>query len=128
MIIHHKAKLTLIFFSILAFYCNGNCGQVDRLYRLSALFHSKWDELHENQTYIHITYNRTLSSIQSFYSPIGKILIRRFYDRTIHLESMYQEHSTKYPWSDIGAGMLLNEKGIANISQLCRFFLPLENR
>jgi hypothetical protein len=56
LIIQHKAKLTLVFFSILAFYCNGNCGQVDRLYRLSALsalFYSKRDEHHENQAYIY---------------------------------------------------------------------------
>lgn len=38
-----EADLGLV--SILAFYCNGNKEQIDRLFRQSALFRSKWDEI-----------------------------------------------------------------------------------
>lgn len=100
-----EADLGLI--SILAFYCNGNREQVDRLYRQSALVRSKWDELHGNKTYGEMTIDTALSGMKNFYSPIVPSLASEDFDDEMDcLMTLNPEDSTKYPWTDIGAGML----------------------
>ncbi|WP_317317192.1 phage/plasmid primase, P4 family [Amedibacillus dolichus] len=100
-----EADLALV--SILAFYCNGNRKQVDRLYRQSALARSKWDETHGSKTYGEMTIDAALSNMKSFYSPIVPPLASDdFNDSLSHLENMNPEDTHKYPWTDIGSGML----------------------
>lgn len=100
-----EADLALV--SILAFYCNGNRKQVDRLYRQSALARFKWDEVHGNKTYGEMTIDTALSGMKNFYSPIVPPLASEdFNDRLSHLENMNPENTQKYPWTDIGSGML----------------------
>lgn len=100
-----EADLGLI--SILAFYCNGNREQVDRLYRQSALARSKWDEVHGNKTYGEMTIDTALSGMKNFYSPIVPSPASEDFDDEMDcLMTLHPENSTKYPWTDIGAGML----------------------
>lgn len=103
-----NSEADLGFISILAFYCNGNREQVDRLYRQSALARSKWDEIHGNKTYGEMTIDAALSGMKNFYSPIIPAPTSEdFNDETVRFVALHPEDSTKYPWTDIGAGMLV---------------------
>ena len=102
---HSESDLALI--SILAFYCNGNKEQIDRLYRRSNLFRTKWDEFRGNKTYGEITIDTALSGIKEFYSPIVKTNpAEDFNDDFDKLSNLNPIDVAKYPWTDIGAGML----------------------
>lgn len=102
---HSESDLALI--SILAFYCNGNKEQIDRLYRRSNLFRTKWDEFRGNKTYGEITIDTALSGIKEFYSPIVKTnQTEDFNDDFDKLSNLNPIDVAKYPWTDIGAGML----------------------
>lgn len=102
---HSESNLALI--SILAFYCNGNKEQIDRLYRRSNLFRTKWDEFRGNKTYGEITIDTALSGIKEFYSPIVKTNpTEDFNDDFDKLSNLNPIDVAKYPWTDIGAGML----------------------
>ena len=102
---HSESDLALI--SILAFYCNGNKEQIDRLYRRSNLFRTKWDEFRGNKTYGEITIDTALSGIKEFYSPIVKTNpTEDFNDDFDKLSNLNPIDVAKYPWTDIGAGML----------------------
>ncbi len=98
-----QSEADLALTSILAFYCNGNKEQIDRLYRKSKLFRFKWDELHGNRTYGDLTINKVLSGIISYYSPVPQTTINEDFNDELSLESI---NFSKYPWTDIGAGML----------------------
>ena len=102
-----NSEADLDFISILAFYYNGNREQVDRLYRQSALARGKWDEIHGNKTYGEMTIDAALSGMKNFYSPIVPAPASEdFDDEMARLVELHPEDSTKYPWTDIGAGML----------------------
>lgn len=96
-----EADLALI--SVLAFYCNGDKKQIDRLYRKSKLFLHKWDELHGNATYGNLTINKALSGITSYYSPVSQTTIDKDFDSDLSLEII---DFSKCSWTDIGSGML----------------------
>ena len=102
---HSESDLALI--SILAFYCNGNKEQIDRLYRKSSLFRAKWDEYRGTKTYGEITIDTALNEMKEFYSPIIKTSpMEDFDDDFEKLSSLNPIDVSKYPWTDIGAGML----------------------
>ncbi len=89
--------------SILAFWCNGDTEQVDRLFRTSALMREKWDEHRGADTYGNITIAKVVSKMTDFYKPIIKPSATEDFgvDRLKELDPM---DSAKYPWNDIGAG------------------------
>lgn len=102
-----NSEADLGFISILAFYCNGNREQVGRLYRQSAHARSKWDEVHGKKIYGDMTIDAALSGMTTFYSPIVSAPASEdFDDEMARLVSLHPEDSTKYLWTDIGAGML----------------------
>lgn len=102
---HSEADLALT--SILAFYCNGNKEQIDRLYRKSDLYRAKWNELRGNKTYGDMTIDTAISGIKEFYSPIVKTNpAEDFNDDFDKLSNLNPIDVAKYPWTDIGAGML----------------------
>lgn len=102
---HSESDLALI--SILAFYCNGNKEQIDRLYRRSNLFRAKWDEFRGNKTYGEITIDTALSGIKDFYSPVIQTNPKEDFDDNLEkLSNLNPIDISKYPWTDIGAGML----------------------
>lgn len=93
-----NSEADLGFISILAFYCNGNREQIDRLYRQSALARSKWDEVHGNKTYGDMTIDAALSGMTTFYSPIVSATANEdFNDEIERLVTHHPEDSAKYP-------------------------------
>lgn len=102
---HSESDLALT--SILAFYCNGDKVQIDRLYRNSKLFRNKWDELRGNKTYGKMTIDTALNGIKEFYSPTIKTNpTEDFNDDLEQLSNLNPVDVAKYPWTDIGAGNL----------------------
>lgn len=102
-----NSEADLGFISILAFYCSGDREQVDRLYRQSALARSKWDEVHGNKTYGEMTIDAALAGMTKFYKlVISAPANEDFDDEMERLVVMNPEDVVKYPWTDIGAGML----------------------
>ena len=55
----------------LAFYTK-DAGQIDRLFRQSALMREKWDQLHGEQTYGEMTIDKALAKVTKQYKPKGK--------------------------------------------------------
>ena len=92
--------------SMLAFYCNGNVEQMDRLFRKSNLYRPKWDEQHGADTYGNMTMKNAVRNMTSFYQPIRTNPNADFNDGLQMLISLNPSDTTKYPWTDIGAGKL----------------------
>ena len=93
--------------SILAFYCNGNYEQIDRLFRQSSLMRDKWDSRRGGDTYGSITIQNAVSGMTNFYTPIIRnSAIEDFDEQMPRLEEMKLENTSQYPWTDIGAGRL----------------------
>lgn len=55
------------FCMILAFWCGGDEEQMDRIFRQSALFRDKWDELHGSDTYGNLTIRNAIARTTEFY-------------------------------------------------------------
>lgn len=62
---YSEAELALC--SILAFYCGGDCEQIDRLVRMSDLYRDKWDR----EDYSKRTIEKAVSVTKDFYKPIA---------------------------------------------------------
>ena len=60
----------LAFCCKLAFWTNSNKAQMDRIFRMSALYRRKWDELRGNRTYGEITLDKALSMNVEGYVPV----------------------------------------------------------
>lgn len=92
--------------TMLAFYCNGNMDQVDRLFRKSGLCRPKWDEQHGADTYGNMTIKKVVRNMTSFYKPIRANPDADFNDGLQMLIALNPADTMKYPWTDIGAGKL----------------------
>lgn len=55
--------------NILAFWCAGDAGLMDSIFRGSGLMRKKWDEKHGSLSYGQITINEALNKCTSFYTP-----------------------------------------------------------
>jgi putative DNA primase/helicase len=66
-----EAELALC--SMLAFWTQGERGQIDHLFRNSGLYREKWDKKHGEKSYGEITIDKALSNLTSTYSPKTKI-------------------------------------------------------
>lgn len=92
--------------SMLAFYCNGNMKQVDRLFRQSGLYREKWDERHAADTYGNLTIMKAVGNMKNFYKPVKTNPSGDFNDELQMLITLNPSDTLKYPWTDIGAGKL----------------------
>ncbi|OCN06373.1 nucleoside triphosphatase [Erysipelotrichaceae bacterium MTC7] len=101
---HSEADAALC--SMLAFYCNGNMKQVDRLFRQSALYRDKWDEQRGADTYGNLTIMKAVGNMKNFYQPIKINPNTDFNDELQRLVTHNPSDTLKYPWTDIGAGKL----------------------
>lgn len=64
---HSEADLALC--SLLAFWCNRDEGQIDRIFRASGLMRDKWDERHGAETYGQSTIAAAVKSCAAVYNP-----------------------------------------------------------
>ena len=64
---HSEADLALC--SLLAFWCNRDAVQVDRIFRSSGLMREKWDERHGSGTYGQMTISEAVKSCTAVYNP-----------------------------------------------------------
>lgn len=98
-----RSEADAAFISMLAFWCNGDKAQIDRLFRQSGLMRAKWNTLRGTDTYGNITISNTLSGMTDYYKPIVPRSASEDFgvDRLKELDPM---DSSKYPWNDIGAG------------------------
>ncbi|WP_314050042.1 hypothetical protein [Peptostreptococcus stomatis] len=55
---------------ILAFWCDGNTEQMDRLFRRSGLMRDKWDRIQSGSTYGMITLTKAVKKCTAFYGPM----------------------------------------------------------
>ncbi len=96
---HSEADMSLA--SYLAFWCNGDIEQMDRLFRMSGLMRDKWDRHQSGSTYGEITLNKAVAMTSSFYKPINISC-----ESTIDLSELCPENNDKYRWTDSGNGKL----------------------
>ena len=98
---HSEADAALL--AILGFWCSGDKAQMDRLFRQSCLMREKWDEYRGADTYGNISIEKAVSKMTDYYKPIIPRSAAEDFgvDRLKELDPM---DSSKYPWSDIGAG------------------------
>ncbi len=103
---HSEADIALS--SILAFYCGGDYEQIDRLFRNSAMYRDKWNDMRGSDTYGNITIKNAIKSISKFYEPIKTVSADiDFNDELSSLKSLnYPLENSLYPWTDIGASKL----------------------
>lgn len=86
-----QSEADMAFCSILAFWCNRNATQIDRIFRASKLYRDKWDSKRGIKTYGELTiesaiskckdvYNKSFSENQ-VYNPItGEVTLKKQYD------------------------------------------------
>lgn len=96
---HSEADMSLA--SYLAFWCNGDIEQMDRLFRMSGLMRDKWDRHQSGSTYGEITLKKAVAMASSFYKPINISC-----ESTIDLTELCPENNDKYRWTDSGNGRL----------------------
>lgn len=98
---HSEADAALT--SMLAFWCGGDAGQIDRLFRQSGLMREKWDELRGADTYGNLTIAKALSGMTDSYKPVVSTTAAEDFGME-RLEELDPMDTAKYPWNDIGAG------------------------
>lgn len=102
---HSEADAALCM--ILAFWCGGDEEQMDRLFRQSALFRDKWDELHGPDTYGNITIRNAIARTTEFYKPVDIGNARDdFNELAIRLTEFMPESNRFYKEGDLGNGRL----------------------
>ncbi len=63
-----QSQADLAFCSFLAFWCSKNESQIDRIFRSSRLYRTKWDESRGSTTYGKMTIEKAVSSCKDMYS------------------------------------------------------------
>lgn len=95
------------FCMILAFWCGGDEEQMDRIFRQSALFRDKWDELHGSDTYSNLTIRNAIARTTEFYKPVDIGKAREdFNELAIRLMEFRPESNRLYKEGDLGNGRL----------------------
>ena len=95
---HSEADQALC--AVLAFWCGGDTEQMDRLFRKSKLYREKW----ERNDYREMTLQKALMQTKEFYKPVKSNANTDFNDELQRLIELNPADTTKYPWTDIGAG------------------------
>ena len=93
--------------SILAFWCGGDTGQMDRLFRKSGLMRSKWDRVQSGSTYGALTMEKAVAQALDFYRPYARTSAERDFDDMLQkLIELNVSDNSRYPWNDNGSGRL----------------------
>lgn len=111
---HSEADMALA--AILAFWCGGDAGQMDRLFRQSGLMRDKWDRVQSGSTYGQITLEKAVSLASDFYTPRKRATAEADFDTLApRLAEMHPDCNARYTWNDSGSGRLFADiyKGVA---------------
>lgn len=111
---HSEADMALA--AILAFWCGGDAGQMDRLFRQSGLMRDKWDRVQSGSTYGQITLEKAVSLASDFYRPRKHAAAEADFDTLApRLAEMHPDCNARYTWNDSGSGRLFADiyKGVA---------------
>lgn len=102
---HSDADMSLA--SILAFWCGGDTGQMDRLFRKSGLMRSKWDRVQSGSTYGALTMEKAVAQALDFYRPYARTSAESDFDDMLQkLIEVNVSDNSRYPWNDNGSGRL----------------------
>ena len=102
---HSDADMSLA--SILAFWCGGDTGQMDRLFRKSGLMRSKWDRVQSGSTYGALTMEKAVAQALDFYRPYARTSAESDFDDMLQkLIELNVSDNSRYPWNDNGSGRL----------------------
>jgi putative DNA primase/helicase len=98
---HSEADSALC--AMLSFWCGGDIEQMDRLFRMSGLYRKKW----ERNDYRKSTLSKAVAICSDFYKPAGKSTAADdFNDLQQTVNSLNPAENDRYPWNDIGNGIL----------------------
>lgn len=100
-----QSEADLALAGILAFWCNRDISQMDRLFRQSGLYRDKWDRAQSGSTYGRITLEKAVGETRSTYHPPKKKAIPTG-DSKLSLCDLRPEQNDRYCWADIGGGRL----------------------
>jgi len=100
-----QSEANLALAGILAFWCNRDISQMNRLFRQSGLFRDKWDRQQAGSTYGRITLEKAIGETHSTYRP-PKSAAAPIQDGRRTLQNMRPEDNDRYCWADIGSGRL----------------------
>jgi len=107
-----QSEADLALCGILAFWCGRDTGQMDRLFRQSALYREKWDRPQTGSTYGWITVEKAAAETQNVYRPsmpknVTAAPGKKFAGRGgVSLWDLQPENNPRYSWSDLGSGRL----------------------
>lgn len=68
-----QSEADMAFCNMLAFWCAGDAGKMDEIYRSSGLMRKKWDRKQSGSTYGTLTMQKAISSCHEFYQPKNQI-------------------------------------------------------
>lgn len=108
-----RADLALC--NILAFWCQKDASQMDRLFRQSGLYRPKWDEKRGRDTYGNITIGEAIDTCTTTYDPQGHFE-KRVAAFSINigqskqtLPDLHPERNERFGWHDMGNGNLFSD-------------------
>lgn len=110
-----QSSADMSFCNMLAFWCNNNKEQMDRIFRNSALMRDKWDEKRGQKTYGEMTIDNACSKVSTGYIKTKSVVIQQ---HTISKNNVYEPEMNidkngepifrikkiykKYPYDDTG--------------------------
>jgi len=100
-----QSEADLALCGILAFWCNRDIAQIDRLFRRSGLMREKWDRVQNDSTYGLITLQKATGETKDVYHKPKKQQIATDF-RKPDLSEMHPENNSRYAWTDKGSGRL----------------------
>jgi len=102
---HSEADMALA--AILAFWCGGDTGQMDRLFRQSGLMRGKWNRVQSGSTYGQITLEKATTLTSDFYRPRKIVTAVEDFDTLApRLAEIRPDCNARYTWNDSGSGRL----------------------
>lgn len=125
---HSDADMSLA--SILAFWCGGDTGQMDRLFRRSGLMRSKWDRVQSGSTYGALTMKKAVAQALDFYRPYARTSAESDFDDMLQkLIELNVSDNSRYPWNDNGSGRLFADVYPIAMSEFDRnvYYLNCQN-
>ena len=112
------------FCNMLAFWCNGDTAQMDRIFRSSALMRDKWDEKRGERTYGEITLDTAVNTVRNGYSKTVAITTTKKNFTIGNKKVVVEEQEEEEPLVD-EYGEVITEKSFEPIMNIDEFGEPI---